>query len=236
MQRQEPPPRLAFSSLHVEPAEDAVDVRLTVLGATNSRTAIAEFDWHVAINSCTSRSSRRSAGVRRRDSIGFLIRSDDRSRALVSQPAVRDVPGERGRRPFLCAPASCLGDGVGCSDSQSGKTRPDGLVPTLSGQHALLLPLMILHRHWCGGPIGAQRPTHYERVPLDDGADGWWRLTLGWSLQSLAGGGRYGRSGAQWGHAGQMWRHQTSRTLMWFASERSRSERASPLDRALVGQ
>jgi hypothetical protein len=52
----------------------------------NSRTAIAEFDWDVAINSCTSRSSRRSAGMCRRGSIGFLIRSDDRSRALVSQP------------------------------------------------------------------------------------------------------------------------------------------------------
>src|SRR5512133_484425 len=32
-----------------------------------------------------------------------------------------------------------------------------------------------------------------------------------------------------------MWRHQTSRTLMWSASERSRNEKGSPLDRALVG-
>jgi hypothetical protein len=34
------------------------------------------------------------------------------------------------------------------------------------------------------------QPAHYERVPLMTVADGWCRLTLGWSLQSLAGGGR----------------------------------------------
>ena len=45
-----------------------------------------------------------------------------------------------------------------------------------------------------------------------------------------------GRSGAQWGHTGQMWRHQMSRTLIRFASERLRSEKAKPLDRALVDQ
>jgi hypothetical protein len=45
-----------------------------------------------------------------------------------------------------------------------------------------------------------------------------------------------GRAGAQWGHTGQMWRHQASRTLIWFASERLRSEKASPLDRAIVDQ
>jgi len=70
-------------------ASPAACVRLSARRAgccQNSRTANAEFDWDVAINSCTSRSSRRSASMCRRDSIGFLIRSDDRSRALVSQP------------------------------------------------------------------------------------------------------------------------------------------------------
>jgi hypothetical protein len=39
------------------------------------------------------------------------------------------------------------------------------------------------------------------------------------------------------GHSGGTgrWRHQTSRALTWSASERSKSRKASALDRALVG-
>jgi hypothetical protein len=71
--------------------------------------------------------ARRSAGMCRRDSIGFRIPSDDRPRAWVSQtPAVRHRQGERRHRPLLCAPASglgdCVGSTLGCSDPQSGKT------------------------------------------------------------------------------------------------------------------
>jgi hypothetical protein len=46
-------------------------------------------------------------------------------------------------------------------------------------------------------------PTHYERGPEDEVADGWCLRALGYSFQSVAGDGDDGRSGAQWGTGGR---------------------------------
>jgi hypothetical protein len=47
------------------------------------------------------------------------------------------------------------------------------------------------------------RPTHYERGPEDEVADGWCLRALGYSFQSVAGDGDDGRSGAKWGTGGR---------------------------------